>query len=360
MNFDFNDEQRAIKEAARDMLGKRYPLEEVRRLALEEERGFTDEQWAELASLGWPGIFVSEEDGGQGLGIVELVILQEELGYSLAPSPFFSNACAGLLLAAAGTDEQRERFLRPLAAGEARGTVALWDEGQGRSPTDVELEPTGSSLTGTKVAVPDAGSADFIVVAASDGRHFVVEAAGQGVDIEPAPPLDPTRKLFTVRLQGAEGHQLEHDVDATDRAWWAMCAALAAESTGVAQRAMEMAVEYAKDRKQFDRPIGAYQAVSHRCAQMLLEVEGARSVTYYAGWALDHEPESAPLAAAMAKAYASDAGWRVSAAALQVHGGIGFTWEHDLHFFLKRARANAAALGDSRWHRERVADLAGV
>jgi alkylation response protein AidB-like acyl-CoA dehydrogenase len=123
---------------------------------------------------------------------------------------------------------------------------------------------------------------------------------------------------------------------------------------------MEMAVEYAKERKQFDRPIGAYQAVSHRCAQMLLETEGARSVTYYAAWALDHEPESAALASAMAKAYASDAGWRVCASSLQVHGGIGFTWEHDLHFFLKRARANAATLGESRAHRERVAELAGI
>ena len=139
-----------------------------------------------------------------------------------------------------------------------------------------------------------------------------------------------------------------------------MAVALAAESTGVAQRALDMAVEYAKDRKQFDRPIGAYQAISHRCAQMLLEVEGARSVSYYAAWALDHEPESGALAAAMAKAYASDAGWRVPASSLQVHGGIGFTWEHDLHFFLKRGRANAAALGDARFHRERVAELAGV
>jgi alkylation response protein AidB-like acyl-CoA dehydrogenase len=360
MNFDFNDEQRAIKDAAHDMLAKRYPVEEVRRLGLEDERGFTDEQWRELAELGWPGIFVAEEDGGQGLGVVELVILQEELGYALAPTPFFSNACAGLLLAAAGTAEQREAHLRPLAAGEQRGTVALWDEGQGRVPTDIGLEPTGSSLTGTKIAVPDAGSADFVVVAASAGRHFLVETDAGGVEIEPAPGLDPTRKLFTVHLDGVEAHQLDHDVDATDRAYWAMCTALAAESTGVAQRALDMAVEYAKDRKQFERPIGSYQAVSHRCAQMLLEVEGARSVTYYAAWALDHEPESAALAASMAKAYASDAGWRVTASALQVHGGIGFTWEHDLHFFLKRARANAAALGDPRWHRERVADLAGV
>jgi alkylation response protein AidB-like acyl-CoA dehydrogenase len=353
VNFDFNDEQRAIRESAREMLAKRYGADEIRRLALEDERGFTDEQWAELAGLGWPGIFVSEEDGGQGLGVVELTILQEELGYALAPTPFFSNAAAGLLLAAAATADQRERYLRPMAAGEARGTLALYDAG-------AELEPTGSSLTGTKIAVPDAAAADFLVVAAADGRHFVVETQADGVTIEPATALDPTRKLFTVHLDGAEAHQLEADEPAIARAYAAIATALAAESTGVAQRALEMAVEYARDRKQFERPIGAYQAVSHRCAQMLLETEGARSATYYAAWALDHEPESAALAASMAKAYASDAGWRVTASALQVHGGIGFTWEHDLHFFLKRARANAAAHGDSRHHRERVAALAGI
>ncbi len=135
---------------------------------------------------------------------------------------------------------------------------------------------------------------------------------------------------------------------------------LAAENVGVAQRAMEMAVAYAKDRVQFDRPIGSYQAVSHRCAQMLLEIEGARSLSYWAGWALDNEADAGPRAASMAKAYAGDAGFRVTASALQVHGGIGFTYEHDLHFFLKRAFANAHAFGDSRWHRDRVADLSGV
>ena len=138
---------------------------------------------------------------------------------------------------------------------------------------------------------------------------------------------------------------------------WRACTALAAESTGVAQRTMEMAVEYAKDRQQFGRPIGAYQAVSHRCAQMLLETENSRSAVYGAAWAADAEPESLPLAASMAKAYASDAGWRVPDASIQVHGGIGFTWEHDLHFFLKRGKANAATFGAASWHRDRVADL---
>jgi alkylation response protein AidB-like acyl-CoA dehydrogenase len=358
VNFDWNDEQRAIKESAHEMLAKRYPLEEVRRLALEDERGFTDEQWAEISSLGWPGIFVAEEHGGQGLGIVELVILQEELGYALAPTPFFSNACAGLVLQAAGDDSQKERWLAPLAAGDARGTVAFHDEDSAHSLDEVSLEADGLTLSGTKVLVAEAGSADFLIVAAR-GRPFLVATDADGVAIEATPGLDPTRRLFTVRLDGVEGDPLE---PAPELEWVAsaIATALSAESTGVAQRAMEMAVEYAKDRKQFEHPIGAFQAISHRCAQMLLEVEGARSTTYYAAWALDNEPQSAPLAASMAKAYASDAGWRVTASALQVHGGIGFTWEHDLHFFLKRARANAAAFGDARYHRGRVAELAGV
>ena len=358
MNFDFNDEQRAIKEAAREMLASRYPLAEVRRLA-EDERGFTDEQWAQLTELGWPGIFVPERLGGQGLGIVELVILQEELGYALAPTPFFSNLCAGLVLQGAGEDEQQDRWLAPLAAGERRGTLAVQDEDGGDWLEGSSLVAEDSRLSGTKIAVPDAASADFIIVAAR-GRPYIVESGAAGVTITPTPGIDGTRKLYSVRLDGVEAEALAEQGPDLERARGAIPTALAAESTGVAQRAMEMAVEYAKERKQFDRPIGSYQAVSHRCADMLLEVEGARSTTYYAAWALDHEPETAPVAASMAKAYASDAGWRVTASSLQVHGGIGFTWEHDLHLWLKRGKANAYLFGDARWHRSGVADMAGV
>ena len=292
MNFDFNDEQGAIKDAARDMLSARYPLAEVRRLATEDERGFTDGQWDELVSLGWPGIFVDEEHGGQGLGMVELVILQEEMGHALAPSPFFSNACAGLVLRAAGTEEQKERWLAPLARGEARGTVATVDD-------DDPVAAEGGELRGAKTTVPDAASADFLIVAADD-RHWVLDSGADGVEIEPTAGIDPTRKLHRIRFDGAEAERLGGDPEAAADAYDAAATALAAESVGVAQRALEMAVEYAKDRKQFETPIGAFQAVSHRCAQMLLEVEGARSATYYAAWALDHEPESGPLAASMA------------------------------------------------------------
>jgi alkylation response protein AidB-like acyl-CoA dehydrogenase len=186
----------------------------------------------------------------------------------------------------------------------------------------------------------------------------VVDMSAAGVTVEPVDGLDPTRRLSTVTLAGAPSTTLAAPGGAAlARARDVIAVAVAAESVGVAQRAMEMAVEHARDRKQFGRPIGVFQAVSHPCAQMLLEVEGARSAVMFAAWALDDSPHEAPLAAAMAKAYASDAGRRVPAAALQVLGGIGFTWEHDLHFWLKRGRANAAVWGDARSHRARVADL---
>jgi alkylation response protein AidB-like acyl-CoA dehydrogenase len=360
MNFDFTDDQRAIKRTAHDFLAARYKLETVRELA-ESERGSTDEQWREIAELGWPGVIVPEDHGGLGLGAVELVVIQEEMGYALAPSPLLSTVAAALLLNAAGTAEHRERWLGPLASGEQRGTVAVWDEHSGWSPDHSEVESSNGRLSATKIAVPEAASADVLIVSGADGRHYLVQRDADGVEIEAENSLDPTRRLFTVTLddapaeplEGGHGEQVAH-------AYATIVAALAAENVGVAQRAMEMALEYAKDRKQFDRPIGAYQAVSHRCAQMLLEVEGSRSLSLWAGWALDYEPYTGLKAASMAKAYASDAGFRVAASAIQVHGGIGFTWEHDLHFFLKRAKANAYAFGDGRWHRDRVAELAGL
>jgi alkylation response protein AidB-like acyl-CoA dehydrogenase len=360
MNFDFTDDQRAIKRTARDFLSARYRSETIRELA-ESERGFTDQQWRELVELGWPGVIVPEAYGGLGLGAVELVVIAEEMGYALAPSPFLSDVFAALLLVAAGTEQQREKWLGPLARGEVRGTLAIWDEGSGWSPDHSEIELANGALTAVKVAVPDAASADFVIVSGADGHHYLVESDADGVDVVAEQPLDPTRKLFRLELSGAPAELLSDGLPETiSHAYATIVTALAAENVGAAQRAMEMAIEYAKDRKQFDRPIGSYQAVSHRCAQMLLEVEGARSLTYWAAWAIDHEPETALKAASMAKAYASDAGFRVTASAIQVHGGIGFTWEHDLHFFLKRAKANAHAFGDARWHRDRVVALAGV
>jgi alkylation response protein AidB-like acyl-CoA dehydrogenase len=329
MNFDFSDDQQAIKRTAKELLSERFKAERVRELA-EAER-YDDETWKEVSELGWPGIFIGEEHGGQGLGTVELVILMEELGYALAPLPFLSNAAAGLVLQAAGSDEQKERWLPGIASGEQRGTVGiLKDDGEAK-------------------LVPDADSAAVILLLGHEGARLV--EPGQA-DIEAVQTMDATRRFSRVRADG--GEPLEGDrIPGISRA----AAALAAELTGIAQRALEMSVDYARERKQFGRPIGSYQAVSHRCAQMMLETEGARSASYYAAWAADDEPDTLQLAACMAKAYASDAGWRVCSSALQVHGGIGFTWEHDLHFFLKRAKVDAMLYGSAREHRDAVATL---
>jgi alkylation response protein AidB-like acyl-CoA dehydrogenase len=360
--FDLTDEQQAIKSTAHDFLAARYKSERIRELA-ESEHGFEQSDWDEMAELGWPGLALPEEWGGQGLGIVELAVLFEEMGYALVPSPLLSNTVAGLALALCGSDDQRERFLRPLAEGKLRGTPALWDAGSAATPggftMEARAEGDGVVLEGEKVLVMDAAAADFFLVATADGRRHLIERGATGVTLTPQTSIDLTRRLYSVRFEGvrvASGDTLPAEGAEYYPVFHCVCVALAAESTGIAQRTLEMAVAYAKDRQQFGRPIGSYQAVSHRCAQMLLEAENSRSAVYGAAWAADAEPESLPRAASIAKAYASDAGWRVPDASIQVHGGIGFTWEHDLHFFLKRGRANASMFGDAKWHRERVAD----
>jgi len=221
-----------------------------------------------------------------------------------------------------------------------------------------EADGDGVVLNGKKELVADAAGAAFFLVATADGRRHIVPADAAGVSVAEEISIDTTRRLSTVNFDGvhvpAEGTLPGHGAE-FQRIYLLGAVALAAESTGVAQRTLDMAVAYAKDREQFGRPIGTYQAVSHRCAQMLLETENSRSAVYGAAWAADADPDALPLSASMAKAYASDAGWRVPDASIQVHGGIGFTWEHDLHFFLKRGRANASMYGDARWHREQVA-----
>ena len=362
MYFDLTDEQQAIKATAKDFLASRFKSDRIREIAASGD-GTDPDGWGQMAELGWTGLAVPEQWGGQGLGIVDLAVLFEELGYALAPSPLFSNTIVALALGLCGSDEQRERWLRPLALGEKRATPALWDAGSPASPGSYTMEARadgdGVVLDGEKVLVMDAAGADLFMVATADGRRHLVESGADGVSVSEEESIDTTRRLSTVRFDGVRVAAAD-TMPAAEADYYPvffrLCVALAAESTGVAQRSLEMAVEYAKDRQQFGRPIGAYQAVSHRCAQMLLETENSRSAVYGAAWAADAEPDSLPLAASMAKAYASDAGWRVPDASIQVHGGIGFTWEHDLHLFLKRGRATAAMFGDAKWHRERVAD----
>jgi alkylation response protein AidB-like acyl-CoA dehydrogenase len=325
MDFGFNDEQQAIRDTAREMLAKRSPLARVREHAEAGTRD--DELWKELCELGWPGIAVDEEHGGQGLGTVELAILCEELGYACAAVPFVSNAVAGHVISVAGSDEQREQWLPGIASGEARGTVAL-----DREQPAIVADADGAAL----IVLPDTG-----IVEPSDA------------ELESLDLIDQTRTYARVSATGGDALPGESGMHVP-------MVALAAEMVGIAQRALEIAVEYAKEREQFGRPIGAYQAVSHRCADMLWDVEEARSLTLYAAWTAEAEPETLPYAAHMAKARASDSAWSVTSSTLQVLGGIGFTWEHDLQFLLKRAKVDGELLGSAGEHRDRVAAIAGL
>ncbi len=363
MNFDLTDEQRMLQSAAKDMLAARLNSDKIRALAASDD-ALDEALWREIVELGWPGLIVSEEYGGQGLGMVELVVLMEQVGYALLPGPFLSNTLTAIVLEVAAPDPIKRDYLAPLAAGEKRGTLAYWEPNRGATPDQIQLDPQASSgsitLDVEKLFVFDAARTDFFIVGGADGRRFVVDSDAPGITVTPMPAIDSTRKQYSVKLEGVQvDEEMEFDLDpvALEQSWLRLVSVFAAESVGVAQRAMEMAVEYAKERKQFGRPIGAYQAVSHKCAEMLLVTEGARSLAYYAGWSADNEPEIAPLAGAMAKAYASDAANHVTGDSLQVHGGIGFTWEHDLHLWLKRARSTAALFGDAAWQRERVARL---
>ena len=330
MRFELTEEQRGIRDALHDLCAGAYGSEAVRRRVGGDA---SDPLWPKLAEAGWTGIAVAEEHGGQGLGTLELALATEQLGAALAPSAFLGNAAVALLLEGAGSDAHRER-LAALASGESRGALAV-----GR--------PDGTAL-----AFDADGSALLAVVDGTSAR--LVETAS--CRLEPEEGVDLTRRLSRVHLDGT-GETLPGDVAAAlDR----IEITIAGDLLGVADAAMRLAVEYAGSRKQFGRPIGAYQAVSHRCADMLIEVESARSAILAAGWTADHDPENLPFAASVAKATAARAAWNVATSALQVHGGIGFTWEHDVHLYLRRAAASAHLLGDARTHLDRAAGLRGL
>jgi alkylation response protein AidB-like acyl-CoA dehydrogenase len=321
VNFGFSEDQETIKATARELLASRSPFERVRDAA--EAGRYDDALWRELCELGWPGIAVAEEHGGQGLGAVELAVLLEELGYAVAPVPLLGSALAALAIEHAGSAEQRARWLPGLASGEQTG-----------------------ALGGVRDLVADAADASVIVLVEAGSPRLV---AREDADVEPVAAIDPTRRY--ARVSG-DGPALGGDVEgALGRAG----AAVSAELVGVCQRALDMTVAYVGERKQFGVPVGSFQAVSHRCAQMLLDTESARSAAYFAAWAADAAPERLAEATGLACVAASDAGVGVTGSAIQAHGGIGFTWEADVHWLFKRAQLDAALLGSASAHRIRLA-----
>jgi alkylation response protein AidB-like acyl-CoA dehydrogenase len=330
MDFGLTDDQRQIQRTARELLSERARPDRVREHA--EAASSDAELWRELCGLGWPGIAVAEEHGGQGLGRIELSILCEELGRVLAPVPFLPSVLAATLIEHAGSPEQRERWLPGLASGAITGALGSAVEG----------------VAGLVIGAPEAGV--IVLVEEHAGRVLAAEQA----DVGPIASIDSTRSAARVGASEEAGEPLPGDVPAAiDRA----LVSVSSELVGVCDRALEMTVAYVKDRKQFGVAVGSYQAVSHRCAQMLLETEKARSTAAFAAWAADADPGRLAEAAAMAKAAASDAGREVTASAIQAHGGIGFTWEADVHWLYKRAHLDAALLGGAKRHRARLAAI---
>jgi alkylation response protein AidB-like acyl-CoA dehydrogenase len=327
----------------------------VRKL-METETAYDAALWAKLAEQGFTGVIVPEEYGGMGLGKVELILLMEEAGYSLLPGPFFSTvALAAPVIDALGTSSQKKKYLQPIAAGQARSTLALVEDNGSCDPAGIQLFAAGDRLTGTKFFVTDAAAASFIVVAARNGV-FVVESNAPGLRIHPMKGMDLTRRIYSVEFKNTPAEKLDGPGDLA-RALDIATAALAAEMTGGMQRVLETTVAYAKTRKQFGKPIGIFQAVQHFCADMYLETESSRSAAYYASWALEENAPDAARAVSIAKMYASDAGRTVGNRGIQVHGGMGFTWENDLHLYYRRAKASETMLGDATFHRERIAKL---
>jgi alkylation response protein AidB-like acyl-CoA dehydrogenase len=379
MDIGFSEEQELLRDTARKFLDAACSTKFVRdRMATPE--AMTPEFWSQIAEQGWLGINFAEADGGCGLGLVDLVALMEEMGRAVMPGPYLATLLGAAVIREAGNPAQRQEFLPAIAEGSLKATLAAiepnarWDAA-GVTMMAREGRWSGFALSGTKLFVPDAHLADLIVVAARtrDGTEmwdgislFVVPKDIPGLSISLMPSIDETRKLCEVRFNNvtvpevALLGELHQGWPALVRVYDEAAVALSAEMCGGAQRALEMTVEYAKLRETFGKPIGSYQGVKHKCADMLVEVENAKSLTYYAAWAIDENQPDAQLAVSMAKAYASDASRKVSNAGIQLHGGIGMTWEHDLHLYMKRAKASEVAFGDATWHRERVASLMNV
>jgi alkylation response protein AidB-like acyl-CoA dehydrogenase len=378
MNFGFNEEQELLRNTARKFFENECPSDTVRRL-METPEGINPELWKKLAEQGWLGLIYPEPYDGMALGLVDLVVLMEEMGRAVAPGPYFSTVLlGGLAVLEAGSDAQKKEWLPKIAAGDKRVALAWMEPSAQLGPAGVTLaavEKGGKyTLSGTKLFVHDAHTADALVVAArtragagADGVSlFLVPTGTKGLAVTLLPTMDQTRKLCEVScadvtvgadaLLGAAGAGWAPLARVLDRATVALCA----EMCGGAQKVLDMTVEYAKIRQAFGRPIGSYQGVKHRAADMLVDVENSKSITYYAAWALDEGSPEAPLAVSMAKAYVSDAFRRVAAAGIQLHGGIGFTWEHDLHLYFKRAKGSEFTFGDATHHRERVAQLVNL
>ncbi len=366
MDFSFSSDQQLLKNSARAFLDERMKPATVR-LLWDDPRGESDTLWKEIAQLGWLGLSLPEPYGGSGLGMVETAILLDEMGRAAYPGPYWPTVLAATAIELGGTEAQKKRWLSAVVTGDARATLALLDAELDWRPeatqTRAEKTAKGWALSGRKQFVPWAHVANVLLVPAKAPEGltlFLVDPAAAGLTLEPAPVMDLATRLTNITLDKTPA-AADAVLGAPGQAGSLLAALLrrgavgaAAEMLGASRRCLDMAVDYAKVREQFGQPIGSFQAIRHKCAEMLLEVENSHAAVYYAAWALDAKAEDQELAASVAKAYVGDASRRVCGEAIQVHGGIGFTWEYDLHLYFKRAKALEPMYGDADYHRELI------
>ena len=375
MNFGFTEEQDLLRSEVRKFLDQNATMESVRGWS-EQGEGYSRNLWSQLAELGWVGLAIPEEHGGAGLDFVTLVVLLEEAGRSLFPSPLISTVLAAKAIEQAGDGEQHSRWLPGLANGSAIGTLAVLEQSDTFAPSGVTVEgkPDGDRIriSGVKRYVSDAGSADLFVVAfrsgdsAEDISLAVVEKGQPGVSVQDQPGIDLTKRVGILEL---------HDVTIEKSAvlgsvgggWpslsWLLdvgAVLVTAEMVGAAEGALRLVTEFASEREQFGSPIGRYQGVKHPLAEMYVDIESFKSLVYFAAWSLDENQAGAALAVSRAKAIASDAFARIGIDGVQLHGGVGYTWEYDIQLYLKRSKWARPAFGDADYHYERIADLGGA
>jgi alkylation response protein AidB-like acyl-CoA dehydrogenase len=371
MNFAFSDEQEELRTAVRRFLAEKSPETEVRRL-MDTTEGYDPAVWSQMADqLGLQSLTIPEEFGGSGFTYVELLVVLEEMGAALLCAPFFSSvALAANALLTSGDDEAKKSYLPGIASGETIATLAITEDNGKWDFSGIELAATkkgeGWVLNGHKMFVIDGHVANLIIVAARTSAGvtlFAVQGDATGLTRTPLPTMDQTRKQARLEfadvpatLIGTDGGAEPGLTKTLDLA----AVALAAEQVGGAQRVLDASVEYAKTRIQFGRPIGSFQAIKHKCADMLLEVESAKSAAYYAAWAAAEDSDELPVVASLAKSYCSEAYFHAAAENIQIHGGIGFTWEHPAHLYFKRAKSSELLLGDPAYHRELLAQRIGI
>jgi alkylation response protein AidB-like acyl-CoA dehydrogenase len=356
MDFGLSDEQELLVETVRGFVANECPPTRLREI-FDGDAPYDEDIWRGMLEMGLGGLAIPDAHGGAGLEVIDLALVAEILGEGAVPAPFLGHSLAGLAVGLGGSGAQKQRWLPELASGERLGTVALGEEGETWEPAEFRTRAEGGKVSGTKPLVPNASQADLILVGLAGGELAVVERVASGVVLEPIDGIDRTRRLERLTLEGAPCEVLE--TPAGGRVRDAGLVLLAADAFGGACKLIEMSIEYAKTRVQFGQAIAQFQAVKHLLAEMALDIEPARGLYWFAAHAFDHIPDQAERAAALAKSHLTDRFMSAARDAVDIHGGIGFTWECDVQIWFKRAIFDQTFLGNPGHHRERAAQLAG-